>query len=90
MVLWPLFKYADDSTIISSVDNKCNSFVSLVERFLTWFKEKKMSYIPCECTKQIVRKKISSMQYAADFLPYNLQTDCYSSQFDPIYDSPIK
>ncbi|CAH3123861.1 unnamed protein product, partial [Pocillopora meandrina] len=59
VVLWPLFKYADDSTIISSVDNKYNSFVSLVERFLTWFKEKKMSYIPCECTEQIVRKKIS-------------------------------
>ncbi|RMX50706.1 hypothetical protein pdam_00013212, partial [Pocillopora damicornis] len=53
VVLWPLFKYADDSTIISSVDNKYNSFVSLVERFLTWFKEKKMSYIPCECTEQI-------------------------------------
>ena len=48
-------------TVAPSVDDKYNSFVSLVERFLTWFKEKKMSYIPCECTEQIVRKKISSM-----------------------------
>ena len=48
-----LFKYADDSTIVSPVSNQCDPFANLVAKFMTEYKENKMSYNPG-------RKKLSS------------------------------
>ena len=41
-----LFKYADDSTMVSPVSNQCDASVNLVAKFMTGSKENNMSYNP--------------------------------------------
>ena len=64
-----LFKYADDSTIVSPVYTGSDPSVSLVEQFLTSTKENKMSCNPSKCTELIVRKKLTT---ATTYEPVNI------------------
>ena len=58
-----LFKHADDSTIVSPVNDNCDPSVSLVEQFLAWSKENSMSCNPRKCKKLIFRKKSNSTHF---------------------------
>ena len=58
-----LFIFADDGTIVSPVINTCYPSYSLVEQFLTWSKENRMSCNLSKCKELIFRKKNNSTQY---------------------------
>ena len=58
-----LFIFADDGTIVSPVINTCDPSYSLVEQFLTWSKENRMSCNLSKCKELIFRKKNNSAQY---------------------------
>ena len=54
-----LFKYADDSTILSPITRNRDPSADLVGQFLTWCKDNKMVCNPCKCKELVVRKKKS-------------------------------
>ena len=58
-----LFIFADDGTIVCLVINTCDPSYSLVEQFLTWSKENRMSCNLSKCKELIFRKKNNSAQY---------------------------
>ena len=58
-----LFIFADDVTIVCLVINTCDPSYSLVEQFLTWSKENRMSCNLSKCKELIFRKKNNSAQY---------------------------
>ena len=58
-----LFKYADDSTIVSPLSNQCDPCANLVGQFMTWSKENNMSCNPKKCKELIFRSKGNNSQY---------------------------
>ena len=81
-----LFKYADDSTIVSPVCNGHDHSSGLVDQFLAWSQENKMSCNPNKCKELIFRKKNNSIEYprvsnipqysSLPLLGVTLQHDC--------------
>ena len=57
------FIFADDGTTVSPVINSCDPSYSLVEQFLTWSKDNRMSCNLSKCKELIFRKKNNSAQY---------------------------
>ena len=82
----PLFKYADDSTIVSPVSNQCDPPANLVGQFMTWSKENNMTCNPKKCKELIFRSKGNNSQYNPVFdisqcsslvlLGVTIQSDC--------------
>ena len=80
-----LFKYADDSTIVSPVSNQCDPSANLVGQFMTWSKDN-MSCNPKKCKELIFRSKGNNSQYNPVFdisqcsslvlLRVTIQSDC--------------
>ena len=54
-----LYKYADDSTIVSPITKNLDPSADLVGQFLTWCKDNKMVCNPYKCKELVVRKKKS-------------------------------
>ena len=59
-----LFKYADDSTIVSPITKNLDPSADLVGQFLTWCKDNKMVCNPCKCKELVVRKKNHNVLYS--------------------------
>ena len=59
-----LFKYADDSTILSPITRDRDPSADLVGQFLTWCKDNKMVCNPCKCKELVVRKKNHNVLYS--------------------------
>ena len=58
-----LFKYADDSTMVSPVSNQCDPSANLVGQFMTWSKENNMPCNPKKCKERIFRSEGTNSQY---------------------------
>ena len=81
-----LFKYADDSKIVSPVSNQCDPSANLVGQFMTWPKEKNISSNPKKCKELMFRSKGNNSQYNPVFdisqcsslvlLRVTIQSDC--------------
>ena len=81
-----LFKYADDSTMVSPVSNQCDPSANLVGQFMTWSKDNNMSCNPKKCKELIFRSKGNNSQYNPVFeisqcsslvlLRVTIQSDC--------------
>ena len=56
-------KYADNSTIVSPVSNKCDPSANLVGQFMTWSKENNMSCNLKKCKELIFRSKGNNSRY---------------------------
>ena len=69
-----LFKYADDSTILSPITRNRDPSADLVGQFLTWCKDNKMVCNPCKCKELVVRKKNHNVLYS----PINNIPQCNS------------
>ena len=52
-----LFKYADDSTIVSPITSNRDPSADLLGQFLIWCKDNKMVCNPSKCKELVVRKK---------------------------------
>ena len=82
----PLFKYADDSTIVSPISNQCDPSANLVRQFMTWSKENNMTCNPKKCKELIFRSNGNNSQYNPVFdisqcsslvlLGVTIQSDC--------------
>ena len=69
-----LFKYSDDSTIVSPITRNRDPSADLVGQFLTWCKDNKMVCNPCKCKELVVRKKNHNVLYS----PINNIPQCNS------------
>ena len=69
-----LFKYADDSTILSPITRNRDPSADLVGQFLTWCKDNKMVCNPCKCKELVVREKNHNELYS----PINTIPQCNS------------
>lgn len=69
-----LFKYADDSTIVSPITKNLDPSADLVGQFLTWCKDNKMVCNPYKCKELVVRKKNHNVLYS----PINNIPQCNS------------
>ena len=69
-----LFKYADDSTIVSPITRNRDPSADLVGQFLTWCKDDKMVCNPSKCKELVVRKKNHNVLYS----PINNIPQCNS------------
>ena len=52
-----IFKYADDSTLLSPVYNSCDLSADIVNQFLNWTKNNAMSCNPDKCKELVICKK---------------------------------
>lgn len=69
-----LFKYANDSTILSPIARNSDPSADLVGQFLTWCKDNRMVCNPCKCKELVFRKKNHNVLYS----PINNIPQCNS------------